>query len=70
MSENRKSQGREKGSQHRFISAGKLKVANFFFEIAKSQNTHKCIDILRLLGAEIAKNLEMLILATFFALNG
>ena len=32
---NRKSQGREKGSVHRFISAGKLKVANFFFENRK-----------------------------------
>ena len=29
---NRKSQGREKGSVHRCISAAKLKVANFFFE--------------------------------------
>ena len=54
MSENRKSQGRKKWSQHWFIPAGKLKVA-FFSKIAKSQNTHKCTDILRLLGAEIAK---------------
>ena len=64
MPENRESQGREKGSQHRFISAGELKVANFFFETAKSQNIHKRCHISRLLGAEIAKNLEMLILAT------
>ena len=34
-------------------------------EIAKVRNTHKHCRILRLLGAEIAKNLEMLNLAIF-----
>ena len=35
MSENQKSQGRENELKHWFISAGILKVANFFFEDRK-----------------------------------
>ena len=47
-----------------------LRLRTFSSKIAKARNTHKCTDILRLWGAEIAKNLEKLILSTLFALNG
>ena len=53
-----------------FIPGKNSRLRTFSSKIAKSQNTYFHWCILRVFGAEITKNLEILILATFFALNG
>ena len=68
MSENRKSQGREKGSVHFFIPR-KTQGCELFLRNRKIAKPICRCRILRLSGAGIAEKLEKFILATFSTLN-